>query len=534
MSATAAQKKAERMKAKSERVRSDFELPSSEVVIQDYTCSLHLPGRIPALGTLWITQNYLAFSGLLEKKVRELLPFRRVSNVVTERYFGLPNAICVDYDAASHKWFLSGLHNRTETFALVDHLHRFPVSYTRVVKKPRRGANISTEHERAQLLAGATSKAPAAAASAAASSSSSSSSGAAPAAGADLKARAALLEQVDVKTSAEAVALVHQIRELAADTLAELNDQATTIDEMAGDLERVEAATKKGEQHAKAVDSVMAAMASDNSDLKTEIDRHMGQRTKIDIKERPEATVPVLWKHKSDLLSQAELVLNRDTFVFVDLREGVKPPRKQLRKPEPYSNVTCLIARARPYHVDVRLSKGTRIRFMSARIQTAITEIAMRAELPSAAIVFEPLVRRFGVDGIVNDVEDVVIEESESDDGDEQAQRLPDDDDAAPDAPAASASASAAAPATDLSFVRPSQQRVGAVADVKAAADIAKQDREVDEISSVLVELRHVADHMGKELERQTQQLEKMNAEADATNARLARTAQTIDDLVEN
>jgi uncharacterized coiled-coil protein SlyX len=532
MSATAAQKKAERMKAKSERVRSDFELPPSEVVIQDYTCSLHLPGRIPALGTLWITQNYLAFSGLLEKKVRELLPFRRVSNVVTERFFGLPNAICVDYDAASHKWFLSGLHNRTETFALVDHLHRFPVSYTRVVKKPRRGANISTDHERAQLLAGATPKpAPAAAAAA-----TSSSSGAAPAAGADLKARAALLEQVDVKTSAEAVALVHQIRELAADTLAELNDQATTIDEMAGDLDRVEAATKKGEQHAKAVDSVMAAMTSDNSDLKSEIDRHMGQRTKIDVKERPEATVPVLWKHKSDLLSQAELVLNRETFFFVDLREGVKPPRKQLRKPEPYSNVTCLIARARPYHVDVRLSKGTRIRFMSARIQTAITEIAMRAELPSAAIVFEPLVRRFGVDGIVNDVEDVVIEESESDDGDEQAQRLPDDndgdDDAAPDAPAAAAAA--AAPATDLSFVRPSQQRVGAVADVKAAADIAKQEREVDEISNVLVELRHVADHMGKELERQTQQLEKMNAEADATNARLARTAQTIDDLVEN
>jgi hypothetical protein len=71
----AALKKAERMKAKTERVRALFELPNSEVVIQDYTCSLHLPGRIPVLGTLWITQNYLAFSGMLERKVLELMPY---------------------------------------------------------------------------------------------------------------------------------------------------------------------------------------------------------------------------------------------------------------------------------------------------------------------------------------------------------------------------------------------------------------------------------------------------------------------------
>lgn len=366
-------------------------------------------------------------------------------------------------------------------------------------------------------------------------------------AGAELKERLELLEKVDVQTSSEAVMLVHQIRELAADTLAELNDQAATIDEMSGDMDRINAATKKGEQHAKAVDSVVAAMSSDNNDLKEDIARRIGERTKIDIKERPEATVPVLWKHKSDLLSRAELVLNRDNFYFVDLRDNAASQRKKLRKPEPYTNIACLIARARPYHVDVRLSKGTRIRFMSARIQTAITELAMRAELPSEAIVFEPLVRKFGVDGIVNDVDDIVIEESESDDDDNATEENdgaanrhpdPDEDVDEPPPPAAKTVVAAVAPtaaANDMSFVRPSQQkRVGAVADPKAASDIAKQDREVEEISSVLVELRHVADHMGKELERQTQQLEKMNAEADANNARLARTAQTIDDMVEN
>lgn len=448
-------------------------------------------------------------------------------------------------DGGAHKWFISGLTNRTETFALIDHLHRYPASYTRIVKKPRRGANISTEQERALLMAGATASTAATATTTAATSAATNSGSTS--AGAELKERLELLEKVDVQTSSEAVMLVHQIRELAADTLAELNDQAATIDEMSGDMDRINAATKKGEQHAKAVDSVVAAMQSDNNDLKEDIARRIGERTKIDIKERPEATVPVLWKHKSDLLSRAELVLNRDNFYFVDLRDNAASQRKKLRKPEPYTNIACLIARARPYHVDVRLSKGSRIRFMSARIQTAITELAMRAELPSEAIVFEPLVRKFGVDGIVNDVDDIVIEESESDDvdnateeNDGAANRHPDPDEDVdePSAPAAKTVVAAVAPAAaanDMSFVRPSQQkRVGAVADPKAASDIAKQDREVEEISSVLVELRHVADHMGKELERQTQQLEKMNADADANNARLARTAQTIDDMVEN
>jgi uncharacterized coiled-coil protein SlyX len=273
----------------------------------------------------------------------------------------------------------------------------------------------------------------------------------------------------------------------------------------------------------------------------------MGERTKIDIKERPEATVPVLWKHKSDLLSRAELVLNRDNFYFVDLRDAAAAQRKKLRKPEPYTNIACLIARARPYHVDVRLSKGTRIRFMSARIQTAITELAMRAELPSEAIVFEPLVRKFGVDGIVNDVEDVVIEESER----RQRRRT------RPTAPPIAiriqkrTSTSGAGRACQAASWPPPRQQPAANDHLvcatesaeacwrgrrseKAASDIAKQDREVEEISSVLVELSHVADHMGKELERQTEQLEKMNADADANNARLARTAQTIDDMVEN
>jgi hypothetical protein len=36
------------------------------------------PGRIPVLGTLWITQNYLAFSGMLERKVLETMPYDSV------------------------------------------------------------------------------------------------------------------------------------------------------------------------------------------------------------------------------------------------------------------------------------------------------------------------------------------------------------------------------------------------------------------------------------------------------------------------
>lgn len=61
---------------------------------------------------------------------------------------------------------------------------------------------------------------------------------------------------------------------------------------------------------------------------------------------------------------------------------------------------------------------------------------------------------------------------------------------------------------------------------------MAKQDDDVQEISEVLSELKLVATVMERELERQTEQLERLTAQSGAAQGRMARTVETLDDLV--
>jgi hypothetical protein len=86
--------------------------------------------------------------------------------------------------------------------------------------------------------------------------------------------------------------------------------------------------------------------------------------------------------------------------------------------------------RARPFHVDVRLIGGRRVRFMSALIQvscvcaccdaventvqTVVVELAQRASLPcDGGVVFEPNTRRFKV--FDSDADDVTLADDEHD-----------------------------------------------------------------------------------------------------------------------
>jgi hypothetical protein len=60
-------KKSEQLRRKTQDARDIFNLPASEVVVQDYYCTLKRTVKHP--GTLFVTQNYLCFFSSLPKKV---------------------------------------------------------------------------------------------------------------------------------------------------------------------------------------------------------------------------------------------------------------------------------------------------------------------------------------------------------------------------------------------------------------------------------------------------------------------------------
>eukprot|EP01108_Squamamoeba_japonica_P005670 TRINITY_DN455_c2_g1_i2.p1 TRINITY_DN455_c2_g1~~TRINITY_DN455_c2_g1_i2.p1 ORF type:complete len:365 (-),score=133.24 TRINITY_DN455_c2_g1_i2:20-1030(-) len=312
---------------------------------------------------------------------------------------------------------------------------------------------------------------------------------------------------------------------------------------MTNDVHAVDEAFQSGASNARAIDSVFSGgEKSGGGSVDVNAAEEAAKRASKAAAAaeaaatRPEASVPVLFKHRSDALSQATLELSADSFALMSEPVGGAGRRKQLRK-EPYASIACLIARARPFHVDVRLSKGTRVRFASSHIQQAMSELALRARLPAEAIVFEPNVRRFGLEGVLDD------ESSDDDDDDDED----DDEDDAAQQNKAEKNNDAETKETkkeneeekeeeedkedvlmepdpqvmecDLSFVRKpkEKERPGVVADETASKAIEKSDKDVEEISSVLGELKVVADVMGRELERQTKQLAELSNDVDGT-----------------
>jgi hypothetical protein len=255
------QKKADKLHRKNLLVQSAFALPASEVVIQDYQCSLHLK-LFPTLGRLYVLPNYLVFLGSLERKVCEIVSYRRVVGVEPARYGLLPNAIKIFFDDGK-VFFFSGFGHRNETFYLVHHLFSFPASFTTKTKKKKvtkltPDEIAAAEELEKRLLLGSNSNKAA----------STSSTSATTTTTASTTTKQQLVE-VDVKTSAEARTLVQQIRELAADTLTELNNQAKIIDDMAGDIDHIDGAAKRGAAHLKAVQSVFDAATTSSSDATT-------------------------------------------------------------------------------------------------------------------------------------------------------------------------------------------------------------------------------------------------------------------------
>lgn len=64
-----------------DEVRRNFALPDTEIVIQDYHCSIWRTA-VYVQGRIWLTQNYVLFQGL---GIQEVMPYRKMIEVKKER-----------------------------------------------------------------------------------------------------------------------------------------------------------------------------------------------------------------------------------------------------------------------------------------------------------------------------------------------------------------------------------------------------------------------------------------------------------------
>ena len=89
---------------------------------------------------------------------------------------------------------------------------------------------------------------------------------------------------------------------------------------------------------------------------------------------------PILLKSANDSLGFARLIFRESSFVVVNQKEQIVADYQ-------YEDISSVVIRARPLHLDVKFQVFPRLRLCSAEIQTVVVELHARAE--KAKIIFE-------------------------------------------------------------------------------------------------------------------------------------------------
>eukprot|EP01113_Clastostelium_recurvatum_P035821 TRINITY_DN5030_c0_g1_i3.p1 TRINITY_DN5030_c0_g1~~TRINITY_DN5030_c0_g1_i3.p1 ORF type:complete len:526 (-),score=113.14 TRINITY_DN5030_c0_g1_i3:54-1580(-) len=502
--------KSEHMKHKTDEARRLFNLPDTESVIQDYSCSLDklTPGR------LYISQNYLCFASTLSHSL-ESIPFRKVTDITPDSTLFFQNAIAVTFQGGFHSF--GGLVHRDETLNLMLHLWKHPPSYVDledVVEVPSNAA----EREKAAAAGSSSSPKsqdtkdqPARSSTGSSSSSSSSSSlggstyGSSRGSSGSYGSTDGVQEQtstvkVDTTSTRNALRLAYEAREIGTATMSELSYQAEVIDLIERDVERVHANLDKSDRLLRGIESVGGGLKNALSSEKKGKDMQYIDRTLVVTKEDVPVDVDILWKQPNDMLVPALMRLYKDKFVCVNAAS--KQPEKDMTFP--FDQIESVVLRARHQHIDIRfLGKAPRFRLMSSYVQPIVNELALR--IKDLKVVFEPGTRQFPYGS--NNIQ------------------LPTSGGAAATRKAGFFRSSAAT--TTISPVI-----TGLNVDSETKTALIQQEKDLDEISSVLGDIYAIGTTMGVEIDRSSEQLDRITNRVDSANVRLAKTNQRIDRML--
>lgn len=474
--------KAEKMKKKTQEIMECFKLPETEVCVQDYRCSFRRAGR------MYITPNYVCFWGL--GNVVDVIPFRSITNI--ERAPGLifntGINITVEGDIVHS---VGSLMRRDETFMVLQHLWKNPLSYVQLAAEQELPPETSGGSNGGfggfggfGGLGG---------------------DGTKNTFGSPFEVGLGGYDQIqnqlakaDTQASKDALRIALEARDIGVSTLEDLEQQAKIIDNIENDIEQINANLDRGDRYIRGIETFGGAMKNALTNAKvaaTNVHKH--DRTLSLDRTAPTVDEPILYKNPDDSFTAAILRLGEEEIECIT-EDGIRTIRKF-----PYDEIVNIVMRARHLHVDIRFKSpnNPRLRFMSSHLQTITNEIVMRTEPGQILVAFEPgtTVFEYGSFKIADKISGKDKLES-----------------------------------TGGGFGRrgAGPSLLTQVASKEVREEIASQERDLDLLENIVGDLGAIANTMGKEIDRQSEQLDRISGKAHETNVRINRTNDRVGNLL--
>lgn len=312
---------------------------------------------------------------------------------------------------------------------------------------------------------------------------------------------------------------------MQSEALRNLHSQGEQLDRIEGSLEHMAAQLDRADHLMKGIESVRYYLFGGKG-------KQWGAQREAALKTRqlpapapgrvPVIEVEVLYKKQDDSLLPAILVFEPDMFKVVPPdQEGLIDKGTKYRTPPPlppphplgYADVVSMAMRARHEHVDVRFSSGKkdpsgRLRLMSSYLQLIVNQLYLRGVEQNGGkgpqVEWEPGVVRF----------------------DYTDPRLPHF------SPLPRAQPGAGGAATSSAFVRPGQAKLSSLtstATEEQKRDLDRVDAQLDEVLAVTRGIRSQAGVMSEELDRQNEQLGRVEGRVDVVTDRTQQLNKRMD-----
>lgn len=376
--------KVAKMAEKTKFVHEVFNVPKSELVIQDYRCTLK-KGNNSFTGRIYITQNYMLFVSK-DLQVKDSMAFYRVNGITREKTSLVIPAIGVDLDTG--KILLQGFFHRDETFNLLNHLINYQPTYVylnedQLVQHIKKELSIDNGKNSPNVDPKAFVKKDE-----------------------ELQGRwgqfAAEIKQptvddyetVDLKTGEQALRTAMEIRQIGSETLTKMTEQAEALDRIERNILETKNNLDRGDRILDGVSSVGGQLKNlVTPDMyKNKFGAYEAKDRSINIEEQEKFTdVPILVKHSNDYLEPSLLRFGDKKFICVNT-SGTKMKQYVYS----YVQVSSIIMRARHQHIDIRFHDGTeRFRCCTSFVQAVVNEIVLRTKPGQVTVVHEPGTKQF-------------------------------------------------------------------------------------------------------------------------------------------
>eukprot|EP01132_Coremiostelium_polycephalum_P007898 gene7898-9717_t len=308
--------------------------------------------------------------------------------------------------------------------------------------------------------------------------------------------------KVDTQSTKQALRLAYETKETGIATVNELSYQAEIIDNIERNVEHIHGNLDKSDRLLKGIESFGGAISNAFSKEKvSDLNGFQPRDRSIQIRPRdePPLEIEILEKLPNDNLIPGFIQFTADKFVILDNNKKPKPDGTFT-----YDQAESLVVRARPQHLDIRFSgRANRVRMASSYIQNIVNEFVLRSNGKlgrSAKVIFEPGVKEFAY-------------------GSATIKYIP----------------SVGRQKTGALFTRASTLGVSNVIknapeDVKNA--MLEQDKDLDEISNLLGDIHGIAKAIGEEVDRSSEQLDRITTRVDYANERLYNNNKRIEKML--